>query len=37
MRKAIIVFDTVSGSTREMGEIIRDEMKGLSVVDISPC
>jgi menaquinone-dependent protoporphyrinogen IX oxidase len=30
MRKAIIVFDTVSGSTREMAEIIRDEMKGLS-------
>jgi flavodoxin len=31
MRKAIIVFDTVSGSTKEMAEIIRDEMRNTSV------
>jgi flavodoxin len=31
MKKAVIVFDTVSGSTREMAEIIRDEMNGLFV------
>ncbi|MGA2781319.1 MAG: flavodoxin domain-containing protein [Smithella sp.] len=31
MRKAIIVFDTVSGSTREMAEIIRGELNVLSV------
>ena len=31
MKKALIVFDTVSGSTGEMAEIIRDEMKDTSV------
>jgi menaquinone-dependent protoporphyrinogen IX oxidase len=31
MKKVIIVFDTVSGSTREMAEIIRSELNGLSV------
>jgi Flavodoxin len=30
MKKALIVFDTVSGSTGEMAEIIRDEMKDIS-------
>ncbi len=30
MKKVIIIFDTVSGSTKEMAEIIRDKMKGLS-------
>jgi menaquinone-dependent protoporphyrinogen IX oxidase len=31
MTKALIVFDTISGSTREMAEIIRNEMKNISV------
>lgn len=31
MKKTLIVFDTVSGSTREMAEIIRDEMENISV------
>jgi menaquinone-dependent protoporphyrinogen oxidase len=31
MKKALIVFDTVSGSTGEMAEIIRDKMKNNSV------
>ena len=31
MKKTLIVFDTVSGSTGEIAEIIRDEMKNTSV------
>jgi menaquinone-dependent protoporphyrinogen oxidase len=33
MNKTLIIFDTVSGSTKEMAEIIRDEIKG-TLVDI---
>jgi len=31
MKKAVIVFDTVSGSTAEMAKIIRDEIKIVSI------
>ncbi len=31
MKKAVIVFDTVSGSTAEMAEVIRDTIKSVSI------
>ena len=37
MKKTLIVFDTASGSTKEMAEIIRDEMKNQIVRKAQPC